>query len=61
MVSARTLGADSPEAGVAQANLTEAMIALEQLIPEPMRAGRDLLPDAVSIFSRCNPAEFSDP
>jgi hypothetical protein len=58
MVAARRHGPDSFESQAAQAQLDNAMATLEQLIPETMRAGRDLLPDAVQTFMRCDPADF---
>jgi len=61
MVATRRSGAESPEARDAQAAYDDAVAALERLIPEAMRAGQALIPDAVNVFSRCEASDFNDP
>jgi hypothetical protein len=60
MVAARNHGANSAEAEDANANYQVAIAQLERLIPETMRAGQSLIPDAVDRFRRCDPADFND-
>ena len=61
MVATRRSGADSPEARDAQAAYDDAVAELERLIPEAMRAGQALIPDAVNVFSRCDASDFNNP
>lgn len=61
MVATRRSGAESSEARDAQAAYDDAVAELERLIPEAMRAGKMLIPDAVNVFSRCEPSDFDDP
>jgi hypothetical protein len=58
MVAERRYGAGSSEARDAQDNYRDALRRLEELIPEPMRAGKPLIPDAVEIYQRCDQAAF---
>lgn len=60
MVAARDGGANSPQAEAANANYREAVATLERLIPEPMRAGKPLIPDNIEIYRRCNQEDFKD-
>ena len=60
MVAERRYGADSREARDAQDHYRDAVRRLEELIPEPMRAGKPLVPDAVEIYQRCDPAAFNN-
>ena len=60
MVAERRYGANSSEARDAQDNYRDAVRRLEELIPEPMRAGKPLVPDAVEIYQRCDPAAFQN-
>ena len=60
MVAERRYGADSSEARDARDNYRDAVRRLEELIPEPMRAGKPLIPDAVEIYQRCDPTAFQN-
>lgn len=59
LLANRKFGPESSEAATAQARLESAIATLEELIPTPMRAGKDLLPDAVATFQRCRAADFN--
>lgn len=60
LLAARKFGTDSAQAQTANASLNDAIANLERLIPEPMRAGKPLIPDSVKIYQHCDPSQFSD-
>ena len=55
----RLHGVNSPEAETANAAYQEHVAELERLIPPSMRRGRNLIPDSVRTFSRCDPTDFA--
>lgn len=60
MVAARQYGDNSPQAQSANGNYRDAVANLERLIPEPMRVGMPLIPDAVNVYRQCDPADFKN-
>lgn len=54
----RDLGRDHPSAQAARQAQRAAFARLEAALPEPMRGGLPLTPDAAEIFSRCDRADF---
>ena len=48
----------APEVVAARQAYEQALAELNQLIPEPMRGGLTLEPDAIRVFSRCERSDF---
>ncbi|MCP9793117.1 hypothetical protein KBZ20_14865 [Vulcanococcus limneticus Candia 3F8] len=48
----------APEVAAARQAYEQALAELDRLIPEPMRGGLPLEPDAIRVFSRCDRADF---
>ncbi len=48
----------SPNVVAARQAYEQALAELDRLIPEPMRGGLPLEPDAIRVFSRCDRADF---
>lgn len=48
----------APEVMAARQAYEQALAELNRLIPEPMRGGLPLEPDAIRLFSRCARSDF---
>ena len=56
--AAHARGANSLQARDAQRRQDQAMAELERWIPKEIRHGLPLEPDAIRVFSRCDPSDF---